>query len=317
LPKPQRLDRTKAHARRYEEGLMRALLMSAAAAAFVTTFSAPVFAADGAWAAVAQALGKPGTEMPGGVYRVAFPRTDLKETLDGVDLKPGFAFGGWVAFKMMGKQAMVMGDLVLTDTEVNPVMKKMEESGIEITALHNHLLRNQPFTMYMHVAGAGDPVKLATALREALNESKTPFAAPATAGEPPAIDFDTAAVDRIMGYKGKNNGGIYGFTIPRAAPVTDGGMEVPPAMGSATGINFQPTGGGKAAITGDFVLVGREVNPVLKALGENGIEVTALHSHMLDEQPRLFFMHFWANDDAQKLAHGLKAALSKMSVAKS
>lgn len=282
--------------------------------AFAAGFSTSALAAGGNWAAVAQALGKSGTEMAGGVYRVAFPRTDLQESLDGVDLKPGFAFGGWLAFKMMGKQAMVMGDLVLTDAEVNPVMKKMEESGIEITALHNHLLRNTPFTMYLHVAGQGEPVKLARALHDALAESKTPFAAPAASGQPPAIAFDTAAVDRIMGYKGKNNGGIYGFTVARARPVKEEGMEVPPAMGSATGINFQPTGDGKAAITGDFVLIGREVNPVLKALRESGIEVTALHSHMLDEQPHMYFMHFWAQDDAVKLAKGLRAALDKANV---
>ncbi len=287
-----------------------------AAAALLAALSMPAYAADADWSAVGKALGKTGTEMPGGVYRVAFPRTDLKETLDGVDLKPGFAFGGWLAFKMMGNQAMVMGDVVLTDAEVNPVMKKLEEGGIEVTALHNHLLRNQPSTMYMHVGGTGDPVKLATALHEALAQSKIPFTAPAASGQPPAIDFDTAAVDRIMGYKGTNNGGIYAFTVKRADPVKEDGMEVPPAMGSATGINFQPTGNGKAAITGDFVLIGREVNPVVKALRENGIEVTALHSHMLDEQPRLFFMHFWANDDAQKLARGLRAAIDKISAAK-
>jgi Domain of Unknown Function (DUF1259) len=285
------------------------------AAVLAAGLSSSALAAENDWSAVGQALGKSGSEMPGGVYRVAFPRSDLKETLDGVELKPGFAFGGWLAFKMMGRQAMVMGDLVLTDSEVNPVMKKMEESGIEITALHNHLLRNRPFTMYMHVAGQGDPVKLATALHAALAESKTPFTEPAAAGAPPQIDFDIAAVDRIMGFQGKNNGGIYGFNIPRATPVSDGGMEVPAAMGSATGINFQPTGGGKAAITGDFVLTANEVNPVLKALRENGIEVTALHSHMLDEQPRLFFMHFWANDDAQKVARGLHAALIHVSTA--
>src|SRR5215469_12895726 len=175
------------------------------AAALLAALSTPAYAADANWAAVAQALGKSGTEMPGGVYRVAFPRTDLTETLDGVALKPGFAFGGWLAFKMMGKQAMVMGDIVLTDAEVSPVMKKMEEGGIEITALHNHLLRNQPLTMYMHVGGTGDPVKLATALHNGLAESKIPMTAPAASASPPAIDFDTAAVDRIMGYKGKNN----------------------------------------------------------------------------------------------------------------
>ena len=270
---------------------------------------------------VGDALGKTGSEMPGGVYRVGLPRTDLKVTLDGVELKAGFALGSWLAFQKMGDDAMVMGDLVLTSEEVNPVMKKLEEGGIEITALHNHLLRNQPFTMYMHVLGRGDPVKLAATLHGALAMSKTPLpgapAAVAQPSAPPQIDFDTAAVDKILGAKGKNNGGVYQFSIPRAEPIKDGGMEVPEAMGSAIAINFQPTGGGKAAITGDFVLVAKEVNPVLKALRDNGIEVTAVHNHMLDDQPRLFFMHFWANDDAQQLANGLKAALAKVNIAKS
>jgi Domain of Unknown Function (DUF1259) len=270
---------------------------------------------------VGDALGKSGSEMPGGVYRVGLPRTDLKVTLDGVELKAGFALGSWLAFQKMGNDAMVMGDLVLTSEEVNPVMKKLEEGGIEITALHNHLLRNQPFTMYMHVLGRGDPVKLAATLHGALAMSKTPLpGAPSGVAQPsapPQIDFDTAAVDKILGAKGKNNGGVYQFSIPRAESIKDGGMEVPEAMGSAIAINFQPTGGGKAAITGDFVLVAKEVNPVLKELRDNGIEVMAVHNHMLDDQPRLFFMHFWANDDAQQLANGLKAALAKVNVAKS
>jgi hypothetical protein len=215
---------------------------------------------------------------------------------------------------------MVMGDLVLTQDEVNPVMRKMEEGGIEITALHNHLLRAEPMTLYMHVVGKGDPVRLATALHAGLAQSKTPLAPPASGTSQPqanaAIDFDVAAVEQAIGRKGKDNGGILSFSVPRAQPVKDEGMEVPEAMGSAIGINFQPTGGGKAAITGDFVLVASEVNPVIKALEQGGIEITALHSHMLDEQPRLFFMHFWANDDAEKLATGLRAALDKMAVKK-
>jgi hypothetical protein len=255
--------------------------------------------------------------MPGGVYRVGLPRSDLKVTLDGVAIKPGLALGGWLAFERMGNQAMVMGDVVLTQDEINPVMKKLEESGIEITAVHNHLLRAEPMTLYMHVLGRGDPVKLASALHDGLALSKTPMgdAAPA-ATPPPQIDFDTAAVDAAIGRKGKANNGIYQFTIPRAEPIKDEGMEVPEAMGSAIGINFQPTAGGKAAITGDFVLASKEVNPVIKAMQANGIEITALHSHMLDEQPRMFFMHFWANDDAQKLAKGLRVALNQVKVAK-
>ena len=214
---------------------------------------------------------------------------------------------------------MVMGDLVLTMDEVAPVMTKLAGGGIAVTALHNHLLRNQPFTMYMHVQGNGDPVKLATALHAALAESKTPLTtSPAAPGAaPPPIDLDTAALDRTLGAKGTNNGGIYQFGIPRAEPIKDDGMDVPPPMGSANAINFQPTGGGKAAITGDFVLIAKEVNPVLKALREHGIEVTAIHNHMLDDQPHLYFMHFWANDDAKKLAEGLKAALAQINIVKS
>jgi hypothetical protein len=224
----------------------------------------------------------------------------------------------------MGKDsAMVMGDLVLTMDEVSPVMAKLVAGGIEVTALHNHLLRNQPFTMYMHVMGMGDPVKLATALHAALAASKTPLPAAApgaeqsAAGPPPAIDLDTAALDGLIGAKGTNNGGVYQYGIPRAESVKDNGMTVPPAMGSANAINFQPTGGGKAAITGDFVLLAKEVAPVMKALRDNAIEVTALHQHMLGDEPRLFFMHFWANDDAKKLATGLKAALSHIAIGRS
>ncbi len=292
--------------------------------AFAAGLAGAAHAAGDDWARVGEALGKAGTELPGGVYRVALPRTDIKATLDGVELKPGFALGGWLAFTKTGKDAMVMGDLVLAMDEVSPVMAKLVAGGIEVTALHNHLLRNQPFTMYMHVAGMGDPVKLASALHSGLAASKTPLA-PAVSGSsqtaaapapPPPIDLDTAALDQLLGAKGTNNGGVYQFGIPRAEPVKDGGMTIPASMGSANAINFQPTGGGKAAITGDFVLAAKEVAPVMKALRDNGIEVTALHNHMLGDEPRLFFMHFWANDDAKKLAAGLKAALSHIAIAK-
>jgi hypothetical protein len=268
------------------------------------------------WPGVAKALGKEGAVQGGGVYRIGFPRSDLKVKLDGVDIKPGLALGGWLAFMSMGDQAMVMGDLVLTGDEVNPVMKKFLESGIDITALHNHLLRSEPATMYMHVMAHGDPVKLAGALHDGLALSKTPLGA-APAAAPQSVDLDTAAIDAAMGYKGKANGAIYQFSIPRADAVEEEGMSLPEAMGSANGINFQATGAGKAAITGDLVLVASEVNPVLRALRENGIEVTAVHSHMLDDAPHIFFMHFWANDDAVKLAKGMRAALDKVAVKKS
>lgn len=269
------------------------------------------------WTAVAQALGKSGTEMPGGVYRVGLPRTDLHVTVDGVAIKPTLALGSWLAFREHDGSAMVMGDLVLTDTEINPVMKKLAEGGIEITALHNHLLRAEPATYYMHVLGNGDPVKLAAALHDGLALSHTPFTAPAAARTPAPLDLDTAMIDSTLGAKGNAAGGVYQVTIKRAETIRDDGMEVPVAMGSGEAINFQPTGEGKAAITGDFVLTAKEVNPVLRALRENGIEVTALHNHMLDDEPRLFFMHFWANDDARKLATGLRQALDQINLARS
>jgi biotin operon repressor len=274
----------------------------------------PSFAAEPDWNQVAQALGKSGGVQAGGVYRVGFPRTDLKVSLDGLALRPGFALGGWVAFQPMGAEAMVMGDLVLTQDEVNPVMRKLEEGGVEITAVHNHLLRAEPMTLYMHVQGHGDPIKLASALHAGLALSKTPFAPPPGTSTPANIDM--IGIDRIMGYFGQDSGGIYQFGIPRAQPVTDQGMALPGPMGAAIAINFQPTGFDTAAITGDFVVLAGEVNPVIKALQANGIEITALHSHMLDEQPRVFFMHFWANDDARKLATGLRAALDKVDVKK-
>jgi hypothetical protein len=274
---------------------------------------------------VGEALGKTGTEMPGGVYRVGLPRTDLKVSLDGVLLKPSLALGSWLAFQPMEGKAIVMGDLVLTESEITPVLTKLTEGGIKITALHNHLLRASPATFYMHVLAQGDAVKVAAVLHDALSQSGTPLPQVASSGTQsqatgttpaPDVDLDIDMVNQTLGAKGKVNGGVLQFSVPRAEKITEDGMEVPPAMGTAEAINFQPTGAGKAAVTGDFVLTVGEVNPVLQTLRENGIEITALHSHMLNEQPRLFFMHFWANDDAKKLASGLRAALDKVNVAK-
>lgn len=283
------------------------------AAPFIATLALSVPAlADPDWAQVGQALGKSGSVQTGGVYRVGFPRTDLEVLLDGVALRTGFAFGGWVAFQPMGDQAMVMGDLVLTQQEITPVMRKLVDGGLQITAVHNHLLRAEPMTLYMHIEGHGDPVAMAHAIHDALAESKTPFAPPPGTSMPANIDM--LGIDRIMGFRGQDSGGIYQFGIPRAQPVKEQGMSLPPPMGAAIAINFQPTGPDTAAITGDFVLAASEVNPVIAALKDSGIEVTALHSHMLQEEPRMFFMHFWANGDALKLARGLRAALDKVDV---
>ncbi len=283
-----------------------------AALAVALALSAGAAHADPDWTKVGQALGKSGAVQPGGVYKVSLPRSDLHVVLDGVPLKAGFALGGWVAFEPMGEQAMVMGDLVLAQSEVAPVMTRLEESGIEITALHNHLLRSTPMTLYMHVEGRGDPVKLAQALHGALALSHTPLgSAPAAAPAPAPPQFDVAAIDQSLGAKGKVNGGILQYTIPRKEPIHDGDMAVPPSMGTGISINFQPLTAGRAAITGDFVLIGAEVNPVIKALRAHRIEITAVHGHMLNDEPRLFFLHFWGVGRTTSLAAGLAAALKE------
>jgi len=262
-------------------------------------------------------LGKSGALQPDGAYKVGMPRSDLHVTTGGVAVKPALALGSWVAFKQVSdSEAMLMGDLVLLESEVGPVLGKLQEGGIEQTALHNHLLRESPHVMYMHIAGHGTPPRLAAAVHAALALTGTPFGTSAATAFPASLGFDTAQVGQILGFHGKVNGGVYQVGVPRADMITADGVDVPPSMGIATAINFQPTGGGKAAITGDFVLIGNEVNPVIRALRANGIGVTALHSHMLTDNPHLFFMHFWANDDALKLAHGLRAALDKVNVKK-
>jgi hypothetical protein len=296
--------------------MVRIIQIVTACGAFLSTVAAAdAQAVD--WAKIDGIFGR-SPAVAGEVHRYGFPRTDLQVTLDGVTIRPTLALGGWVAFQPMSGSAMVMGDLVVLQSEVNPVMTKLLQGGVEVTAVHNHLLRSEPLTFYMHVGGHGDPVKMAETIRDALAVSKTPLTPAAAGGPPPAIDLDTAQIDQILGAKGANNGGVYQINIQRRDPITEGGMAVgAPIMGGASGIGFQPTGGGKAAITGDLVLIGSEVTDVVRTLRQNGIDVTAIHSHMLTEQPRIIFLHFWANDDALKLARGLRAALDKTASAKS
>jgi len=285
-------------------------VVAAAGAVQSTRAADETKASDADWKAVEEALGKAGAVMPGGVYRVAMPRTDLKVKVEGVGVKPGFALGSYAAFKKMGKDAMVMGDLVLLDEEVNEVMTRLMQKGLLVTAVHNHLNEMSPHVMYMHYSGHGDAKQLAAALREALAGSATPLgpaAPPASGMAGPTID--EKQIEAALGRQGRVNGGILQVGVARAEKITENGMELLPAMGVSTALNFQPTGDGKAAITGDFVLIAGEVNPVARALREHGIKVTALHNHALADNPRLFYMHFWADDDAVKLAKGLRAAL--------
>ena len=289
----------------------RLLAMAGAVATLGCPSRAPAQAAD--WKAVDGAMGRAAVEQPGGVHRFNFPRSDLRVVVDGVTLKPAFALGGWIAMAGTPANAMVMGDLVLTGAEVTPVITALQAGGVEQTAIHHHVIREEPHVYYVHVRAHGDAAKIAATIRTAVAATKIPAPAPATAaaGDP---GIDTAGVAKALGYAGRINGGVYQVTVPRAEVLRENGMEVPPVMGLTTAINFQPTGGGKAAITGDFVLLAGEVNAVIQALRANGIEAVSLHSHLLDDEPRLYFMHFWANDDAVTLARGLAAGLAKTNV---
>ena len=270
-------------------------------------------AADPDWKAVEQALGKPGQMQPGDVFRIGMPRTDLTVTVKGVSVKPGFALGSYAAFKQIGDRAMVMGDLVLLDQEIPAVMSGLFAGGLEVTAVHNHLNEMSPHVMYMHYEGRGDAVQLARALRQALSASGTPLGGPApAAAQAQGPMLDTKAIEQALGRSGRDvGGGVFQVTAPRAEAITEMGDALLPGMGVVTVMNFQPTSAGKAAITGDFVLIDREVNAVAKALRQGGVDVTAIHNHALMDTPRLFYMHFWANDDPVKLAGALRAALDQ------
>lgn len=274
--------------------------------------------AAGEWKTVEDVFGFPGANLPGSVIRFNMPRKDLHVTIGSTEVKPGLALGAWAAFHHVGdNDAMVMGDLVLTEDEVAPVMKALLDGGVEITALHNHLNGELPKIMYIHMGGHGDPVKLARTIKHAVGLTKTPLPQGGGAKETAAdLGFDVAAIEKIMGRQGNVSGGVLHFNAPRAERLTEEGMDTPPSMGAGTAINFQPTGNGHAAIAGDFALTGKEVGPVMKVLEDNGVQAVALHSHALDDVPRLFYMHFWANDDALKLAKTLRSALDQTNVAK-
>lgn len=267
------------------------------------------------WRAVDAAMGRPGVVQPGAVQRYNFPRSDLRvvvrDARGDVQLRPSLALGGWLAMHGTGtgNAVMAMGDLVLTESELPAVMSRLQQGGVEQTAVHHHVMRETPRVLYMHISAHGDAVKIAETVRAAMALTKAPAPAPTPSATAPTIEMDTAGVARTLGHTGRVNGGVYQVNAPRSEAIRDNGMIVPNSMGLGTVMNFQPTGGGKAAITGDFVVLANEVNPVIRALRAANIEVTSLHNHMLNDEPRLFFMHFWANDDAVRLARGLRSAL--------
>lgn len=261
------------------------------------------------WKAVEQALGRPGAMQPDEVYKFGLPRTDLTVIAAGIRLQPALALSSWIAFKETIPGSIVMGDLVLRDDEIEPVMAKLAEGSIDVTALHHHVLHETPRVYYMHIHAAGDAVKLAQAIRAALDLTATPPPASPAIPSSGSIGIDTAGIANALGRSGKLNGTVYQVSVPRPDMIREDRVVIPPAMGVATALNFQPTGEGKVASTGDFVLRAAELNRALQALHKQGINITAVHNHMLGEEPRLFFMHFWAVGDAAQVARGLRAAL--------
>ncbi|MCD1294759.1 hypothetical protein CUJ83_07075 [Methanocella sp. CWC-04] len=262
------------------------------------------------WEPVEHALGKNGTMLPGGVFMVSLPRNDIDLMIGDVQLKPAFGLDSWVAFMDMGDGAMMMGDLVLTGDEIWSVQKRIQQEGIDITAIHNTLIGETPNVFDLHIGGQGDPVVMAKKVHDALSLTNMSYN---SSKETPEVSssIDHSRLDRVMGYNGILEDGIYKYDVPRAEKIIDMGMEIPPTMDVATMIKFQPLGGERAAITGDFILVSTEVNPVIRALNDNDIKVVALHSHMLTEEPRMFFMHFWATGNAYELAQGIHEAISR------
>ena len=283
-------------------------MRTARIACLLGVLAQPALAQRVNWSAVDAAVGRAAVVQPGDVHRFNFPRGDLQVSVGDVRIRPALALGGWVAFKEISGGVVAMGDLVLAENEVDPVIGALQAGGVEQTAIHHHILGESPRVIYVHVHAHGDAIKIAQAIRSAVALTKIPAPTPAA---PAPIALDTVQIAQILGRTGRGNGGVYQVSVARSEVIRENGIEVPPSMGLATAINFQPTGNGRAAITGDFVLLASEVNPVIQALRANGIAVTSLHSHMLTEEPRLFFMHFWANDDALKLARGLKAALDR------
>jgi hypothetical protein len=266
------------------------------------------------WSLVDEAMGLTGETQDGDVHKFSLPRSDLQVSSDDVEIQPAFALGTWVAFKATenGDEAVMTGDLVLTADEVNSAILALQEGGIGQTAIHKHLPDESPPIWWMHVGAQGDPVEQARAVRGALERTATPLEPPEGGQEPGDLGFDTAALDEIIGHAGEADGGIYKYSIPHAETVTIGDVEIPPPLGTAIALNFQPTGDGQAAINGDFVMLAEEVGAVIQALREHDIEVVSLHNHMTLEEPRLFFMHFWQVGEPAELARGLRAALDQV-----
>jgi hypothetical protein len=257
------------------------------------------------WAGVSQALGKAG-KLQDGVYKVSFPRSDLNVHIGSTKVLAGAGLGSWVALRQEGSASIADGDLVLLSSEVAPVMAGLQNAGFEITALHNHLLGEEPQVMYMHFFRHGDGVETARALRTALEQTKTPMGpAPQPSGSLP----EQKAIEQILGKAGTASGTVVAFSFARSHEISMHRNVLPPTMGMATSINFQPASKGVAA-TGDFVVREKEVQPVIASLRQGGATVSAIHNHLLDDEPRMVFIHFWIEGAADKVATAMKSTLA-------
>ncbi|TAL62160.1 MAG: DUF1259 domain-containing protein [Bacteroidetes bacterium] len=259
------------------------------------------------WSNVEKVFGKKGN-VQNNIFKITFPRSDLKVKVGDFSVAPGLALTSWIGFMKMGNMTTMMGDLVVLDKEVPPAISKLIAEGLQISALHNHIINEVPAIKYIHYSGSGDAVSLATKIRSVIEITGTPLIS--SPAQTQSVNPDWSEVESFLGTTGKRNGNLLLYSFPRNEKLTESGMDMPAYMGMATGINFQMAEN-KAAITGDFVLLADEVNPVLKALVGNGIQVTAIHNHMLYDNPRLFMLHFWAVDEPGKLAKGLKEAIDK------
>jgi hypothetical protein len=269
----------------------------------------PVTTSNADWKSVTDALGRTGKFGDSNtVYRIPLVRSDLQVVTVGVPIKPGLSLGGYVAFAKYDDATMVMGDLVVTEAELPKVTDALQSHGIEQTALHKHLLEQSPQVWWTHIHAMGDPAKLAAGVKAALDATAIAPAAAPSAQQPP-VDLDTAGIDVALGRKGNSDGGLYKFNLARQDTIVDDGHVVPPTFGVTTTVNFQPLGEGKAAINGDVVMTGPEVQKVIQALRAGNISLVTVHNHSLTDEPRLFYLHYWAVDDAVTLANAMRAAL--------
>ena len=262
------------------------------------------------WTTVERVIGNNGTVLPDGTFMISLPRNDVQIIVGDIKLNREMAMDSWIVFADMGHETMMMGDLTLTTPELWIVQNQLLQEGVEISAIHNILNNETPQVFDLHISGKGDPVKMAEAVNNATKAARITFSR--SSSDPVTQNFPGKTdIDQILMANGKVEGEVLQYSIPRMEKITEDGMELAPYMDVATQLKFQALPEDEAAVTGEFVMTGDEVEPVLRTLNANSIHVTALHMHMLTEEPRLFYLHFWAVGDRLALARGLRDAVNQ------